>query len=223
MLVYFYLKFSYNIFCFSLFPSFNSSKILPTQLHVLYVFSLQQKQNENKTKQKDSPNMTRILKQIETKKCTKIWNSFCVNLFVLSYSQAWSLPWKNVVSTCNDTPLEKTDFPFPSRYQLRIASLLEVGIFVYSFVLGFCLVWNCAGLVWCHSFWVHMCIISVVSQWCGFTTSGLYNLSLPLQHKNPRVEWNVDKGISFRDECSKISHSLHIFPSWGLNDALFYV
>lgn len=38
-----------------------------------------------------------------------------------NYSWTWGLSWSEV-DTLSDTPPEKTNFPFPSRHQLQIAS-----------------------------------------------------------------------------------------------------
>lgn len=70
--------------------------------------------------------------------------------FVLVHcSWAWGPPW-SMVDILSDTPLEKADFPFPSRYQLPIASWLG---------MGFCLVSTCAGRSgrYRHSLCVFLC------------------------------------------------------------------
>lgn len=45
--------------------------------------------------------------------------------FSLAIYWALSLPW-NVVDMPSETPFEKTDFPFPGRYQLQIAYWLGI-------------------------------------------------------------------------------------------------
>lgn len=54
------------------------------------------------------------MKQYPTKQST-LWSSLGV--------KAWDLPW-SVADTHGDTPLQKNDFPFPTRDQLQIASWL---------------------------------------------------------------------------------------------------
>lgn len=45
---------------------------------------------------------------------------FCVSRLLLGYSWAGGLPWI-VVDILSDTPLEKTDFPYPSQNQFQLA------------------------------------------------------------------------------------------------------
>lgn len=60
----------------------------------------------------------------------KSWSPFCE--FVLaSYSRAWGLLWSVVNKPLAFHWGKKRDFSFPSRYQLKIASWLGVGLCVY--------------------------------------------------------------------------------------------
>lgn len=73
-------------------------------------------------------------KQSEIKKYTKnTWSLFYIGQLLLN---------SIVVHIPSDIPLEKTDFSFPSKYQLQISSSLKVRFWIYFYfsVLGFCLV-----------------------------------------------------------------------------------
>lgn len=70
------------------------------------------------------------------------WNLFCVGHLLSSWGMSWS-----VVYMTSDTPLEKTNFPFVSRYQSQITSWLKVGAHVHFplSLLGPCLAGTFAG------------------------------------------------------------------------------
>lgn len=52
----------------------------------------------------------------QTKKCTQ--KNRRVHLVLANYSRVRGLTW-TAVDTPSDSPLEKTEFPFPSRYQFK--------------------------------------------------------------------------------------------------------
>ena len=61
-----------------------------------------------------------------------------------TYFWAWDL--RKAMDT-QDTPLEKTDFPLSSGYQLQIASWLGMGSHIYFLVQGLYMAWSCADPV----------------------------------------------------------------------------
>lgn len=70
------------------------------------------------------------------------------------------LPW-SAVNTPSDTLLEKTVFPFPSKYQLKIAFWFGVGLCVYfpRSMLGFLSGLNlCSSCTHCHTLCELICV-----------------------------------------------------------------
>lgn len=136
--------------------------------------------------------------------------------------------------------------PSPHGCQFQKASWLWVGLCVCfpPSMLGFCLVW--AGLVCARSVFVSSYVFQ--SYWVLktltislelSTISGSYHLptSSPGETPEPWGE-TLDKDISFRTECFKVSCSLKVVPLWssllttiyckkkflwwGLSDTLIY-
>lgn len=95
-----------------------------------------------------------------------------------SYSCAWSLPW-------SDFPLEETDFPFPSRYQLHIVSWLG-----WDFV-STCpfQAWSLAVLNVCrHSLWAYTSTGHVVPRRGYFLGCHPLSLALTTLSASPSTE-----------------------------------
>lgn len=101
------------------FVSSKSSQILPMQLCVLFL------SKKNQSRQIDLKNKINKTKKDQNKKCTK--KNHGAHFLLAKYSWAWKLPW-NVVYIPSNTPLKKTDFPFP---RMQIVSWLRVRFCVH--------------------------------------------------------------------------------------------
>lgn len=81
----------------------------------------------------------------------KPWSLACVDRLLLGIELPLSAG-----NTPSDTPLDKTDFPFPYRHHLQIASWVGVGI---CFYFPFSVLGHCLGLIFVGL--VHVPIVSV--------------------------------------------------------------
>ena len=113
----------------------------------------------------------------------------------------------------SETPLEKTNFAFASRYQLQITfrSSMRAYVHLALSVLGPHVVWTCAG---------HVCVATVSEFICAsvllcledivsLESSGSYSLSISSSTRHLTLD-----DIPFRTECSNVSQSLHIVQLW---------
>lgn len=83
------------------------------------------KTNKHKQKTYNIPDKKiKVLQQNKNCMHTQRWSLFC---FIGQNVLAWSIAW-SVVDRCIDTPLKKTGFPFPIRYQSQVASWLGWGL-----------------------------------------------------------------------------------------------
>lgn len=96
---------------------------------------------------------------------------------------------------------------------------LEMELYVHFsfFILGFCLVWILQVLCsqsLCEFIHVPVLLCLENTVWSYLSPLVVLKFS-PFFHVDTRVLWEgFDKGISFRAECSKVSHSLHIVQLW---------
>lgn len=82
-----------------------------------------------------------------SKKAYKKQSMFCVDQLFLS----WNLLW-HVVGIPSEITWKKTDFPFPRRYQLQMASWLAVGLCIhFPFLLEVCLGVNVCRFCRCYN------------------------------------------------------------------------
>lgn len=94
---------------------------------------------------------------------------------------------------------------------------MELCVYFSFFILGFCLVSVCAVHVQPQVVWVHTCTSLIVSgKHCLEHLSSLVlTMFSPFFHVDTQVlREGFDKGISFRAECSKVSHSSHTVQLW---------
>lgn len=146
-------------------PDPSHLSILPTSC-LLSLSSPLSIQTNIKT-QKRRPKHTNKQNPNKTKKCQNVTQTspknYRVCFVLVNFSWTWDLPW-NVLDIPSDSLLEKTDFPFANRNQLKLSSCIGVGL---PLIAGTPppprLAWTVQALGRLPSLWVYMCISPAVS------------------------------------------------------------
>lgn len=130
-----------------------------------------------------------------------------VFLDLANYSWAWVLS-QSMVNVPSVSPLKKTDFPFPSFYQLQIDSWLGVEqctTFLSLYLHFLCL---------CSSYACYHSLYEFISVWTLLYLKNAIYLGPSLSPSSsaldpePRGE-GFDKDIPFRAECYKVYYCLN--------------
>lgn len=111
-------------FIFLFFPKILENKKKTGGPHKIKIQNKQAKDHQEEKRKLQKQNKCSSKQNKQTITTTKPWSSFRIGQLLLGMGLDLT---RRVVVIPSDIPLEKIDFPFTNRYQLQMASWLELG------------------------------------------------------------------------------------------------